>query len=50
MEPERFGWDPAKDAANQRKHGFSFEDATAIFDTPDWVEWICSEPGDAEER
>lgn len=27
----RFEWDPRKDAANQRKHGISFEEARSIF-------------------
>ncbi|MFO7567651.1 MAG: BrnT family toxin [Enhygromyxa sp.] len=27
----RFDWDPRKDAANQRKHGLRFEDASALF-------------------
>lgn len=27
----RFEWDPAKDAANRRKHGVSFEEALAAF-------------------
>jgi uncharacterized protein len=26
-----FEWDPAKDAANQRKHGIGFREATEIF-------------------
>ena len=29
-----FEWDPAKNAANRRKHGISFEEATEIFDGP----------------
>lgn len=31
-------WDPAKDRANQRKHGIRFELARAVFDDPDRVE------------
>ena len=27
----RFEWDPRKDAANQRKHGISFEEAQSVF-------------------
>ena len=27
----RFEWDPRKDAANQRKHGISFEEARSVF-------------------
>jgi uncharacterized protein len=26
-----FEWDPRKDAANQRKHGVSFREATTVF-------------------
>lgn len=45
-----FDWDPAKDASNWRKHGISFEEATAVFDDPYWTEWICSDDDDDEER
>ena len=31
MEPMRFDWDPAKAAANLRKHGISFEEAETVF-------------------
>jgi len=31
---ERFEWDPAKNAANIKKHGLSFEEAVTIFDGP----------------
>ena len=27
----RFEWDPRKDAANQRKHGVSFQEAATVF-------------------
>jgi uncharacterized DUF497 family protein len=27
----RFEWDPAKDKANQRRHGISFEEARTVF-------------------
>ena len=27
----RFGWDEAKDAANRRKHGVSFQEARTVF-------------------
>jgi uncharacterized DUF497 family protein len=30
----RFTWDPAKNAANVRRHGIAFEDAARIFDGP----------------
>jgi uncharacterized protein len=31
---DRFEWDPAKNAANIKKHGLSFEEAATIFDGP----------------
>jgi len=31
MSELRFEWDPKKDAANQRKHGVSFDEATTVF-------------------
>jgi len=31
-------WDPAKDRANQRKHGISFDDAKAVFQDSDRIE------------
>jgi len=34
--PLRFEWDPAKNDANQRKHGLRFEDA--MTDIPEWTE------------
>jgi uncharacterized DUF497 family protein len=33
----RFEWDEEKDAANQRKHGVSFESAARVFADPDYV-------------
>jgi uncharacterized DUF497 family protein len=30
-----FEWDEAKNAANLRKHGISFEEAIKIFDDPE---------------
>jgi uncharacterized DUF497 family protein len=30
----RFEWDPKKDAANEQKHGISFEAATVTFQDP----------------
>jgi uncharacterized protein len=46
----RFDWDPAKNASNRRKHGISLEEAAAVFDDPGKVGWVCSDPGDDEER
>ena len=31
MRDLKFDWDPKKDAANQRKHGVSFEEASTVF-------------------
>ena len=31
MNELRFDWDPKKDAANQRKHGVSFDEAITVF-------------------
>ena len=31
MRDLQFDWDPKKDAANQRKHGVSFEEASTVF-------------------
>ena len=31
MSELRFAWDPKKDAANQRKHGVSFEEVATVF-------------------
>jgi len=31
MSELRFEWDPRKDAANQRKHGVGFDEATTVF-------------------
>ena len=45
-----FDWDSAKNASNYRKHRVSLEDATAVFDDPGKVGWLCSDPGDVEER
>jgi uncharacterized DUF497 family protein len=33
----RFEWDEAKNLANQRKHGVSFEDASELFEDPLYV-------------
>jgi uncharacterized DUF497 family protein len=50
MDALRFEWDPAKDAANQAKHGVSFEEAkTAFFD--DFARVIADpEHSDLEDR
>jgi len=30
----KFEWDPRKDAANRRKHGIGFREATTVFGDP----------------
>ncbi len=37
MEGLRFEWDEAKNLSNQRKHGVSFEEASAVFLDPFYV-------------
>jgi uncharacterized DUF497 family protein len=37
VESVRFEWDEAKNLANQRKHGLSFEKASAVFLDPLYV-------------
>lgn len=37
MSSLRFEWDEAKNLANQRKHGVSFEQASRVFDDPLYV-------------
>ena len=34
MTDYQFEWDPAKDKANQRKHGIPFQIAAQVFDDP----------------
>ena len=47
----RFVWDPAKDKANQAKHGLSFEEATEIFRSGvDYLEIYDEEHSDEEDR
>ena len=50
MEEMEFEWDDRKNAANERKHGISFEDAKAVFQDPARVGWVNSDPDDVEER
>ena len=45
-----FDWDPAKNASNSRKHGITFEEAQFVFEDPEKVGWLCSDPGDDEDR
>lgn len=45
-----FGWDPAKNAFNEEKHGIAFEDAVAAFDDPYRLEEESTRPEQGEER
>ena len=44
-------WDEAKSAANQRKHGLSFEEAQQLFDSGiDYIEIFDRDHSDFEDR
>ncbi len=46
----RFEWDPAKDAANEAKHGLGFEEASELFaNGGDYLE-ILDDPHSVEEE
>jgi len=45
----RFQWDPAKDEANQKKHGVPFELAMRVFDDPHCLVFV-ERVQDGEER
>ena len=45
----RLEWDEAKNAANRRKHGLSFDEARALFSRPDRYLEIFDEVGSIEE-
>ena len=46
-----FEWDPAKDIANQRKHGLSFEEASELFSSGiDFLEIFDESHSEEEER
>ena len=46
----QFEWDPAKDTANQEKHGISFVAATAVFADPAHLEEDVTKPEYSETR
>ena len=47
----RITWDPDKNAANQRKHGVSFEEAQALFlSSEDYLEIYDEAHSVAEDR
>lgn len=46
----RFEWDPRKDAANQRKHGISFEEAQSVFFDENAIQFYDEDHSEQEER
>jgi uncharacterized protein len=49
--PVKFTWDRAKDAANKRKHGISFQEAKALFTSGvDYLEIFDEEHSVDEDR
>lgn len=42
--PMKFEWDPMKNAANQEKHGISFDKAGALWADPDRLEILAPYP------
>ena len=46
----KFEWDPAKDEANQRKHGVSFEEAATVFGDRSALSWEDPEHSQGEYR
>jgi uncharacterized DUF497 family protein len=46
----RFEWDSIKAAKNFRKHGVTFEEASAVFDDPNFIMVVDDEHSIDEER
>ena len=46
----KFEWDGAKDRANQRKHGVSFDQAKELFSSKDYLEIFDEAHSDTEDR
>jgi uncharacterized DUF497 family protein len=46
----RFEWDEAKNRANQRKHGISFEEAQSVFFDDDAIEFPDPDHSDDQDR
>ena len=45
-----FEWDPAKAAANERKHGLGFQIAIVVFSDPNWLDLDVTREADGESR
>lgn len=50
MRPLRFAWDDAKNTANRRKHGVSFEEAQTVFADEQALEFDDPDHGASEAR
>lgn len=50
MDAPRFEWDPAKAAANVKKHGVSFEEAQTVFEDEEALFMADPDHSDDEER
>ena len=48
MRDLQFDWDPKKDAANQRKHGIGFEEASTVFSDEHGL--LLDDPDHSEEE
>lgn len=46
----QFEWDREKAKKNLKKHGVSFEEASTIFDDPQFISFLDNEHSDEEER
>lgn len=46
----RFEWDPEKEKINLKKHGVDFEEASTIFDDPQFISFLDEEHSADEER
>ena len=46
----QFEWDPQKAKKNLKKHGVSFEEASTIFDDPQFISFLDEEHTAEEER
>lgn len=50
MDDIRFLWDPAKEAANRRKHRVSFQEAQSVFHDENAIEFFDPEHSGEEDR
>jgi uncharacterized DUF497 family protein len=46
----KVSWEDVKDAANQKRHGISFDEAQALFTTGEYLEVFDQEHSETEER